>query len=246
VKLTWVFFGTGRYLTTADASYTSQQTFYGVKEPWTDRPSAGTVGLVDIDYNEMTWATVSAANLLDVSNVITYLGGTLKCEGSPPIDCANISDLNGNGKDDFNDLQATLATKSGWLLNFPTTGEREVGQAALLGGLLTFTSYIPNSNVCGDEGLGTVWALYYETGTPYPYWASMDFGPRSITEGGLTKPELNKTNSLGKGLATTPNIHTGRETGSKAYVQTSTGSIVVIQTSNPGDTKSGKAFWLEE
>jgi len=246
VKQTWVFFGTGRYFTTADASYTSQQTFYGVKEPWTDRPSAGTVGLVDIDYNEMTWATVSAANLLDVSNVITYLGGTLKCEGSPPIDCANISDLNGNGKDDFNDLQATLATKSGWLLNFPTTGEREVGQAALLGGLLTFTSYIPNSNVCGDEGLGTVWALYYETGTPYPYWASMDFGPRSITEGGLTKPELNKTNSLGKGLATTPNIHTGRETGSKAYVQTSTGSIVVIQTSNPSDTKSGKAFWVEE
>ena len=246
IKQTWVFFGTGRYLTTADASYTSQQTFYGIKEPWTDRTAAGNVGLVDIGYNEMTWATVSAANLLDVSSVITYLGGTIKCEGSPPIDCANVSDTNGNGKDDFNDLQATIATKPGWLLNFPTTGEREVGQAALLGGLLTFTTYIPSTIVCGDEGLGYVWALYYETGTPYPYWASMDFGPRSITEGGLTKPELNKTNSLGKGLATTPNIHTGRETGSKAYVQTSTGSIVVIQTSNPTETKSGKSYWLEE
>jgi type IV pilus assembly protein PilY1 len=246
VKQTWVFFGTGRYLTTADASDTSQQTFYGVKEPWTDRTSAGTVGLVDIDYNEMTWATVSTSNLLNVSNVVTYLGGTIKCEGTPPVDCTNISDLNGNGTDDFNDLQATIATKSGWFLNFPTTGERDVGQAALLGGLLTFTSYIPSTLVCGDEGLGNVWALYYETGTPYPYWASLDFGTRSITEGLLTKPELNKKNSLGKGLATTPNIHTGRETGSKAYVQTSTGSIVVIQTSNPSDTKSGKAFWLEE
>jgi type IV pilus assembly protein PilY1 len=52
--------------------------------------------------------------------------------------------------------------------------------------------------------------------------------------------------SLGKGLTLTPNIHVGREEGSKAFIQTSTGAIEVIQQLNPGETKSGKASWREE
>jgi type IV pilus assembly protein PilY1 len=267
-KQTWIFFGTGRYLNLGDATDTSQQAYYGVKEPWTDSTTSGTAGMVDINLNtdadadpeltEMTWGTVATSDLLDVSRVVTFEGGTIKCDDGSGglIDCANISDLNSNGKDDFNDLLLTirgdatrspaLAPKAGWYLDFANTRERNIGQAALLGGLLTFTSYIPDSQQCADEGTGDLWALYYETGSAYPSKSVLGFGERSITEDAKVKKELNKTVGLGKGLATSPNIHTGRETGSKAYVQTSTGAIVVIGQDNPGATKSGKSYWGEE
>jgi type IV pilus assembly protein PilY1 len=51
--------------------------------------------------------------------------------------------------------------------------------------------------------------------------------------------------SLGKGLAVSPAMHTGREEGSKAFVQTSTGAILVIEQTNPGAVKSGKSYWME-
>jgi type IV pilus assembly protein PilY1 len=52
--------------------------------------------------------------------------------------------------------------------------------------------------------------------------------------------------SLGKGLAISPAMHTGKEKGSKAFVQTSTGAILVIEQQNPGAVKSGKTYWMEE
>ncbi|MBW2072785.1 MAG: hypothetical protein JRI89_16245, partial [Deltaproteobacteria bacterium] len=59
-------------------------------------------------------------------------------------------------------------------------------------------------------------------------------------------PEVLKSIDMGKGLTITPNIHSGREKGSKAFVQISTGAIAVIQQANPGATKSGKVSWQEE
>jgi type IV pilus assembly protein PilY1 len=44
-------------------------------------------------------------------------------------------------------------------------------------------------------------------------------------------------------LSVTPNIHVGRETGSKAYIQSSTGAITTLPQLNPGRTKSGKQYW---
>jgi type IV pilus assembly protein PilY1 len=37
---------------------------------------------------------------------------------------------------------------------------------------------------------------------------------------------------LGRGLAITPNLHVGRQAGAKAFVQTSTGTIVEIPEPN--------------
>ncbi|MBW2081302.1 MAG: hypothetical protein JRI27_10140, partial [Deltaproteobacteria bacterium] len=50
---------------------------------------------------------------------------------------------------------------------------------------------------------------------------------------------------IGKGYSENTNIHTGREAGSKAFVQTSTGAIIGIEQANPGITKSGKSSWQE-
>jgi len=49
--------------------------------------------------------------------------------------------------------------------------------------------------------------------------------------------------SLGKGLATTPNIHVGSERGSTVFVQSSTSEITKIEEENPLSTKSGIQSW---
>jgi len=52
---------------------------------------------------------------------------------------------------------------------------------------------------------------------------------------------------LGRGLATTPDLHVGKEEGSKAFVQTSTGTIVEIPQPNLplGNMKTGRSSWIE-
>jgi len=34
--------------------------------------------------------------------------------------------------------------------------------------------------------------------------------------------------------------------GTKAFVQTSTGAILVIEQANPGAVKSGRTYWMED
>ncbi|HYA03976.1 MAG TPA: hypothetical protein VEI04_12780 [Syntrophobacteria bacterium] len=267
LKRTWVFFGTGRYFnnrsndTTSDVTDTTQQTYYGIIEPWTDSTIHGTTGMVDInldytgdgvpDLNEMNWTTIlgtgtppTFSSLVDVSNVVVFEGGTVKCDyGSGLVDCTNLSssDLNGDGKVDLGELGATIDSMSGWFLNFPDSKERNLGQAALLGDILTFTTFVPDTTTCSDEGVSHLWAVYYETGSAF---SSPVIGFGSNTFDG--KMEIRKRTDLGKGLATSPNIHTGRETGSTAFIQTSTGAIVPTQETNPGATKSGKVYWIEQ
>jgi type IV pilus assembly protein PilY1 len=241
---TWVFFGTGRYMTVADASDTSQQTYYGVKEPTTT-----------------PWSGVLTSALLDVSGIVVFEGGTIQCENATPppdmIECADVTDLNGNGTKDLNDLEIMIdgdpnhippiTGKAGWFLNFPDAGERNLGQAALLGDVLSFTTYIPRTQLCGDdEGTSSLWAVYFKTGTAFSTSVIGLDKSQSISETGTTRYKVLRRTDLGKGLAASPSIHTGREQGSKAFIQTSTGTVVVVPETNPGVTKSGKAYWKEE
>ena len=126
----------------------------------------------------------------------------------------------------------------GWYLEFLETGERNVGQAALLGGILSFTTYVPSEDPCTFEGTSNLYALYYKTGTGYKKdiigSVGVDGGKRSLTK-----------LPLGKGLARTPTIHMGRQEGSKAFVQLSTGDIVTIDEVNPLNPKSGLTSWKE-
>jgi type IV pilus assembly protein PilY1 len=222
----WVYFGTGRFLIRDDISYTDQQYYFGIKEP--------------VDGNkDFTWDKVNENALLDVSDIVVFEGGAVRC-GAGLTDCANIPDQLGDG-DDFNDLESEVDNKEGWKLDFAGSGERNLGQATLLGEILTFTTYTPSTDPCAFEGTSDLYALYYKTGTAFAE-SIIGFGDRDLAG----KKEIKKQLSLGKGLTVTPNIHVGREAGSKAFIQTSTGAIEVVVQANPGETKSGKASWREE
>ncbi len=209
----WVFVGTGRFYTTDDANNSDQQSYYGLKEP------QGT--------NGWTWGTIDRSALLDVSNAQVYE------DGSTVLNVFHVAN--------WNDLSSELENQAGWFLNFPSAKERNLGQASLLGDILTFTTYIPSLDPCEFGGDTNLYASYYKTGTAY-FEAIIGLGD---VEYNGQREVLRKT-SLGKGLSITPNIHTGREEGSKAYVQTSTGAIEVTEEANPGMTKSGRLSWQQE
>ena len=208
----WVFFGTGRYFNADDKSDTNQQSFYGFKEP------LGSAGTKD-------WSALSASDVIDVTDFNVY------------------SDLSVDGVTNSNwaGLLSDQTAKDAWQLNFSAgTGERTLGQAALMGGLLSFTSFIPESDICSAGGESCLWALYYKTGTAH---YSGVLGTTDITVSGETKEMADAEISLGRGLATSPNIHVGREKGSSVFVQSSTGEITRIEQENPLSTKSGMQSW---
>ena len=128
----------------------------------------------------------------------------------------------------------------GWSKDLLHARERNLGQATLLGGLLSFSTYIPNTDICNPEGSGYLYGVHYQTGTAY---YEDVFGRTPAIYGDPIASEV----FLGAGLSTTPNIHVGQKEGSKAFIQTSVGQIVEIpQPKLPIPTiKSGRIKWMD-
>jgi type IV pilus assembly protein PilY1 len=206
----WLYFGTGRFYSEADKFNIDQQSYYGIKEPYTS---------ADGVTKEFTYDEVSFSDIKDVTSITIY-------ENS----MAEFEDLITDIEDNY----------QGWTMELDyTPGERNLGQAVLAGEVVTFTTYLPSDDPCAIGGESMVYAVHYLTGTAY-YRSifGLDYGDMQGED-----PAVLKRSSLGLGLSITPNIHVGREEGSRAYIQTSTGAIESIMQVNPGEMKSGKMQW---
>jgi type IV pilus assembly protein PilY1 len=202
----WVYFGTGRFFDKKDKSDSSSNDmnyYFGIKEP----KDCGQ------DPPAFAWETVSGFDKLMRTDQIQVQASyhpsasAVSCkEGSNclPPDVKTLDQLiqytAGKGCEDTDP-----SGKAGWYQQLPL-GERNLGQATLLGGLLTYTTYQPFDDVCRPDGLSYLSAVYYQTGTAWhhavfdsPYGLSSD-DPTTV----LSRFEL------GHGLATTPNLHVGR------------------------------------
>jgi Tfp pilus tip-associated adhesin PilY1 len=128
----------------------------------------------------------------------------------------------------------------GWQRDFTVPKERNLGQATLHAGLVSYSTYIPSTNICSAEGRGSLYGLYYQTGTS---WLEDIFGNTTLP----TSTPIPTGVDLGAGLSTTPNIHVGEEEGSKAFIQTSVGQIVEIPEPNLPfkNIKSGRIKWRD-
>jgi type IV pilus assembly protein PilY1 len=216
----WVYFGTGRFYTRDDINISDTQSYFGVKEP------------VNTD-GDRTWTEVSITNLLNTTDAVIRDDKTVVGMGT---------------LDTWDKLTGEIDThKSGWTLDFSKPRERNLGQAALLGKILTYTTYQPSSDPCSTDGWSFGYGLYYKTGTAY-YKSIFGFG-FSDTNGngkvddGIGEKKIDAVFSIGAGLALSPSIHSGKEKGSKAFIQTSSGSIFTLSEDNPGLTKSSKTSW---
>lgn len=214
----WIFFGTGRYFILPDGQDVNQQSFYGIKEP---------VFLSDPNKGKNSWETVLKTELIDTTDYNVYTGS------------GDVVDTGVGSNITWQNLIDVQAPKGGWYINFiedddSLVGERNLGQAALIGGALTFTTFIPSEDPCLTGGTSWLWATYYKTGTAY-------HRPIIGEEGSLSLRKI----SLGTGLTSTPSVHVGGEDGTKAYIQNSDGSIQVIEEDNPYNVKSGVITWAE-
>ncbi len=205
----WVFFGTGRYFIRDDKDITDQQTFYGIKEP---RNAS----------LKNTYAEVLRTKMYDSTSVEVNATTSLVTGGTW---------TDSPWGDFVNDTKA----KAGWYYNF-TSPERNLGQAALFGDLLFFTSYIPSNDICTYEGSSYLYALYYLTGT----------APSHAVIHGSTTPtptdNLLKRKFIGKGLASKPSIHIGKD-GVELIDQLGDSSLFIEKVNTPGSTTSGRTSW---
>jgi type IV pilus assembly protein PilY1 len=237
----WAYFGTGRFYSLDDSTNDDYMSFYGIKEP-----IDGSKAKTDPDY--WTWGTVvrsSTSSLLNVSEAVV-LESKLVVNLEYPV---------GTDITHFDDVLTTVKSLNGWYLDFrndsgayvgANTAEKNLGQAVLFGDIVTWTTYIPSADLCEGEGETHLYAADYRTGTAF--YKSV-IGLNTALEDpapGDDKFKVVRRTGLGKGLSTTPNIHSGQEAGTKAFIQTSTGAIIVLEEANPGITKSGKISWREE
>ncbi len=209
----WVYFGTGR--------------FWGVL----DR---------EAPYFSYQNAFYGIKEPRDSSGAFTY--GTVGSKTTTLKDVSGIEITEGDSGTFYSLMEDIAANYQGWYRNFSVTGERSLGQAAILGDLVTFSTFVPDNNLCASEGESYLYALHYKTGTAY--WravlSSAD-DPSGTDSRGKVKFRLR----AGKGYSITPNIHTGKENGTRAFLQTSTGAILPVRQVNPGITRSGGIFWRE-
>lgn len=276
----WVYFGTGRFYDAYDKTDDTQHSYYGIKEPavevkeglkitkmltWDQVELAPTGGVYPGEKGLWKVDDILVGQSYRIQDSILSCRSGTPCL-PPTLQAPTLYYLDrfigGTGLDRYEggtkispkspdntveDPCATNGCMDGWYRDFYPydNRERNVGQATLLGGLVTYTTYQPFNDVCQAEGNAYLYGLYYRTGTA---WHKNIFG-----DAGVEGTNITDKLDLGRGLATTPNLHVGGESdpdskeGPKAFVQTSTGEIKEVQTDNlPVENyRTGRSKWRQ-
>ena len=216
----WVYFGTGKFMGTIDKTDTYQQTFYAIKEPCSVPTCTTTVA------NNTT-------SLFNATNVgITQTSGTVAVSGV-------------TGVTTWNQLLSNVGSyPGGWYYNLSTStgnpSERVIYRPVAYGGVVLFTTFTPNNDICGYGGNSSLYALNYTTGTA-----------NNAPVIGTSGTTILKSENLGSGMASGVALHVvAAETGGasnnveKAYIQMSTGVIVQADVTTSLQ-KSGTTSWRE-
>lgn len=213
----WVFFGTGRYLSTGDKLDTEQRYFFGVKD------SFYRTGTPVVNLDMMT-------DLFDASPYTVYTNQA-------------VTNSDDGSTSNWNSLVSTARGKAGWYNTLETLSgspsERVISKATVLGGIVFFPAYTPNSDICGFGGDTNYYGLYYETGTAY----HQHVFPTTATG----EQPVNIKYTAGHGAPPpAAGFHIGRESGGTAFLQMSTGEVVEIDVETAFPLKSNLTGWRDK
>jgi type IV pilus assembly protein PilY1 len=211
----WVFFGTGRFLSTADKSDTSTQYLLGVKDSVL-RPGG---------CAQTSTTSCWEDNLLDVSNVqicVTCAAGSNQVNGIA-------------GTTTYPALISLVKSMDGWVTNLPTARERSIVPPTIIAGAVLFPTFIPNNDICLALGDSNLYALFYKTGGAYP----------DPIIGVDAAGHSQRSTSLGQGLASSVAIQIGAApTGVAGFYQTSGATIGKITPKTPLSAWSEYISWV--
>ncbi len=176
----WVYFGEGRYFFSGDEVNTPRK-FYGVQDPCYKQYSVSAQSAMATTAGACT--AVSMAELQDQG-------------GTPPA--------------------VTLTTgKKGWYINMDTAAsggtvgaERVVSDVtAATNGIIFYTTFTPNSDVCTPGGSTSLWAVKYDTGGTPPAGSLVGKAPVQTSSGGITLIDLATKFTDKSGRKLDANIH---------------------------------------
>ncbi|WP_130620385.1 pilus assembly protein [Dyella amyloliquefaciens] len=235
----WLFFGTGKYLTHADLSDTSTQTWYGLI---VSTPSSSNTAIsaqtdktrASLVQRYITSETAAVTKTLaDGSTQTTSAGRTV----TTTADAASMTGLSGW----FMDLQqpSSSGTGSTKTTTYKQQGERMVTPNQFQGSYLLGTTRIPNSDdACNPSGTGWVMAVDPFTGTnPQTNFFDLNGDGKVNSSDGV-----NGTPSAGIGFSSLPNNPIF--TGGTMLTSFDNGSHSSIQTSGGGTNKT-RVSWRE-
>ena len=132
-----------------------------------------------------------------------------------------------------------VQAKDGWKIELAAGGERVLNRPSILGGVVLFAPFTPESDVCGFGGTGSLYALYYETGTSY-YEDIL-----GTTDYGDGREKSLKMVSLDKGITSEIGLHVGRKEKSTGFIQQGTGKVLQVEVDPALSVKSGIIGWMQ-
>ncbi len=224
----YVYFGTGQFYGSLDKNQTDTGAFYAIK---------------DNCWNGS--CTTSYTGLLDISSATVNTSGAV----------ASVSGACGGAVSTWSDLVSASYSCNGWAMYFSNlgenidftgsallhTGERVLSKPLVLGGLVTWATYIPGIDICSYEGESNVYAVYYKTGTAYKDYVFKD--QKTQTTPSTTVARVKK---LGSGMPSSLSAQITAGGTAKGFAQQSTGSILEIESITPISLKSGISGWKSE
>ncbi|MBW2412523.1 MAG: hypothetical protein JRF72_22210, partial [Deltaproteobacteria bacterium] len=135
----WVYFGTGRYEGMGDKTSTSQQYFMGLKDSTTPVPTYYPDDLLTLK------AKFKTVNIGGKDITVRYVEGA---NTDPPQSWKMQLDLG----------------QQAWGGPPAAGSERVITQPLVVGGIVFFTTFIPDENICAGAGETWVFALDYNSG----------------------------------------------------------------------------------
>lgn len=169
----WVYAGTGRFFVPGDMQSTSQQSFYGIREP--------------LDSNgNLTFNAVNKNRLVDTSDIIVFEDGTV----APPVvnpssgalSVTFNSPASGGSvtRDSYGSVQAEVLKNEGWYFDLGSNhfdltnnsfvdipGGRTLLKPVLLRDIIIFDEFTPGTN-CAPDGSARLFNLNMLAGIPSP------------------------------------------------------------------------------
>lgn len=223
-----VYFGTGQFYGTLDKNQTDTGAFYAIKDGcWDGSCMTSYTGLLDASSASVNTngsvAGVSGTCAGSVSSWSNLMSASYSCNGWAVYfkNLAESTDFTGNA-----------------LIH---AGERALSKPLVLGGLVTWATYIPGIDVCSYEGESNVYATYYKTGTAYKKYVFKDQADLNTS----TNP-IGRVKKLGTGMPSSLSAQITSGGTAKGFAQQSTGSILEIESITPLSVKSGIVGWKTE
>jgi len=227
----WVFGGTGRYLSNEDKTNDDTEYIFGIKDPFYNFEHSPT-GLHADNYYHNYGASLELhiSDLLDANSYLVTTGGEVFESGTRIGNFDALIDL-GYAKD-------------GWIRTLEMSKERVITKPSVLGGMVFAPSFVPNGDICGFGGDSYLYGLYFETGTAYSK-PVFEEGIETVQIGGEEKEKVLESIDLGYGKASSLGIHIGDEEGASGFIQESTGTVLKEEITPPFMIKSGFRCWRE-